>query len=93
MAGNPQVLGMLEEMLDSGKTPEEVCRDCPELLPEIRQRWEEFRRIDAKLGALLPGLRTDAAAGACAQLAGSARPAPRSGGADSATREALRAAI
>jgi eukaryotic-like serine/threonine-protein kinase len=41
MAGNPQVLGLLEEMLDSGKTPEEVCRDCPDLLAEVRQRWQE----------------------------------------------------
>ena len=38
MAGNPQVLGLLEEMLDSGKTPEEVCRHCPECLPEVRRR-------------------------------------------------------
>ena len=30
MAGNSQVLGLLEEMLDSGKTPDEVCRGCPE---------------------------------------------------------------
>ena len=45
-------------MLDSGKTPEEVCRDCPDLLPEVRQRWQEFRRIDAQVGALLPGLGT-----------------------------------
>ena len=37
MAGNPKVLGLIEELLDSGKTPEEVCRDCPELLPELRQ--------------------------------------------------------
>jgi serine/threonine-protein kinase len=58
MAGNPQMLELLEEMLDSGKTPEEVCRDCPELLPEVRERWQEFRRIDAQLGELLPGLRT-----------------------------------
>jgi serine/threonine-protein kinase len=54
MAGNPQVFGLLEEMLDSGKTPEEVCRDCPELLPEVWQRWQEFRLIDAQVGALLP---------------------------------------
>ena len=33
MAGNPDVVALLEEMLDSGRTPEEVCRDCPELLP------------------------------------------------------------
>src|SRR5262245_10829624 len=54
MAGNPRVFGLLEEMLDSGKTPEEVCRDCPELLPQVRQRWQEFRLIDAQVGALLP---------------------------------------
>jgi serine/threonine-protein kinase len=54
MAGNPRVFGLLEEMLDSGKTPEEVCRDCPELLPQVRQRWLEFRLIDAQVGALLP---------------------------------------
>jgi serine/threonine-protein kinase len=58
MAGNSQVLGLLEEMLDSGKTPEEVCRDCPDLLPEVQQRWQEFRLIDARVVALLPGLRT-----------------------------------
>jgi serine/threonine-protein kinase len=66
MPGNPQVLGLLEEMLDSGKTPEEVCRDCPELLPEVRQRWQAFRRIDAHVVALLPGLRTPTDAGVIA---------------------------
>src|SRR6516164_6187162 len=64
MADNRQVFGLLEEMLDSGKTPEEVCRDCPELLPEVRQRWQEFQRIDAQVRTLLPGLGTRPAAGA-----------------------------
>jgi serine/threonine-protein kinase len=64
MAGNPQVLGLLEEMLDSGKTPEEVCRDCPELLPEVRRRWQEFQLIDEQVKTLLPGLATRPAAGA-----------------------------
>jgi serine/threonine-protein kinase len=54
MASNPRVFGLLEEMLDSGKTPDEVCRDCPELLPEVRQRWQQFRIIDAEVEALLP---------------------------------------
>src|SRR5262249_28599465 len=58
MASNPQVQGMLKEMLELGKTPEEVCRDCPELLPEVRHRWQAFRLIDAQVVALLPGLRT-----------------------------------
>jgi serine/threonine protein kinase len=58
MASNPQVLELLEEMLSSGKTPEEVCGDCLELLPELRERWREFRLIDAAVVELLPGLRT-----------------------------------
>src|SRR5262249_13544130 len=63
MAGNPKVLELLEEMLDSGKMPEEVCRDCPELLPEVRQRWQQFRHIDAQVRTLLPGLGTRPDAG------------------------------
>jgi serine/threonine-protein kinase len=62
------VLGLLEEMLDSGKTPEEVCRDCPELLPEVRQRWQEFHLVDAQVVALLPGLQTVPHPGATAAV-------------------------
>jgi predicted ATPase len=58
MASNLQVLELLEEMLNSGKTPEEVCRDCPELLPEVRQRWQDFQFIDEQVRTLLPGLGT-----------------------------------
>src|SRR6516164_712035 len=56
MASNPQVHRMLKEMLELGKTPEEVCGDCPELLPEVRQRWRQFQLIDAQVQTLLPGL-------------------------------------
>jgi hypothetical protein len=58
MAGNPDVLSLLEEMLDSGRTPEEVCRDCPELLPEVRQRWEAFHRVDGAVAAFFPDTET-----------------------------------
>ena len=58
MAGDPRVFGLLEEMLNAGKTPDEVCRNCPELLAEVRERWREFRRIDAAVVELLPGIRT-----------------------------------
>jgi serine/threonine-protein kinase len=58
MGGDPQVLGLLEELVDSSKTPDEVCRHCPELLPEVRRRWQEFCLIDAEVVALLPELRT-----------------------------------
>ena len=56
MASNPRMHRMLKEMLELGKTPEEVCRDCPELLPEVRQRWQQFQFIDAQVRSLLPGL-------------------------------------
>src|SRR6516162_6488372 len=58
MAGDPRVLGLLEEMLVAGKTPEEVCHGCPELLTEVRQRWREVHLVDAAVVELLPGCRT-----------------------------------
>src|SRR5262245_18928271 len=64
MAANSRVFALLEEMLDSGKTPEEVCRDCPELLPDVQQRWQEFRRIDAEVEAWFPEPGTQSDAGA-----------------------------
>jgi eukaryotic-like serine/threonine-protein kinase len=54
MAGNPDVFALLEEMLESGRTAEEVCRDCPELLPEVRRRWKAFRLVDGSVAALFP---------------------------------------
>jgi serine/threonine-protein kinase len=54
MADNPDVLALLEEMLDTGQTPEEVCRACPELLPEVRRRWQAFRLVDGSVAALFP---------------------------------------
>jgi serine/threonine-protein kinase len=59
MAGNPRVLELLEEMLETGRTPDEVCRDCPELIPEVRRRWANFRRIDAEFATLLPPSTAD----------------------------------
>src|SRR5271157_806499 len=58
MAGNPDVLALLEEMLESGRTPEDVCRDCPELLPEVRRRWRAFCLVDGSLAALFPDSET-----------------------------------
>src|SRR5262245_16743102 len=74
MASNPQVHRMLREMLELGKTPEEVCRDCPELLPEVRQRWRQFQLIDGQVRSLLPGVATRPDAGAVAPPGGA--PAP-----------------
>jgi eukaryotic-like serine/threonine-protein kinase len=54
MATNPRVFELLEEILDSGRKPEEVCADCPELLAEVQRRWQAFRVIDEEFAALLP---------------------------------------
>src|SRR5215813_9325522 len=45
---------LLEELLDSGGTPEDVCRPCPELLPQVRARWQRLRALKAEVGALFP---------------------------------------
>ncbi len=50
----PRVRLLLEELLDSGRTPEEVCRDCPELLPQVRRRWQRKLACDAQLDAMFP---------------------------------------
>jgi serine/threonine-protein kinase len=45
---------LLKELLDSGATPEEVCRACPELLAPVRSRWQQVRALQAAVGALFP---------------------------------------
>ncbi len=67
MVGNPRVLELLEEMLNSGLTPDEACRDCPELLSEVRQRWQEFQLIDAEVRSLLPALERNSDVGTAAR--------------------------
>src|SRR5262245_36855432 len=54
MAIESRVLQLLDEISDSGRTPEEVCGACPELLPEVRRRWLQMRIVDAELDALFP---------------------------------------
>jgi eukaryotic-like serine/threonine-protein kinase len=45
---------LLEEALDSDRTPEEVCRDRPELLTAVRARWVRLKALDAQLDAVFP---------------------------------------
>src|SRR5215831_13250234 len=55
MAAETRVQELLDEIADSGCTPEEVCGACPELLPEVRRRWRQMRAVEAELDALFPG--------------------------------------
>src|SRR5262249_30751919 len=45
---------LLDEAFDPALTPEEVCKDHPDLLPEIRARWQEMCRAEIQLQALFP---------------------------------------
>ncbi len=54
MSDDPRVEQLLEELLDSGGTPEEVCRACPELLPEVRAGWQRLRALQAEVGTWFP---------------------------------------
>src|SRR6516165_3710644 len=51
---DPRIKALLEKLQESGGTPEEVCRACPELLPQVRRRWLEMRLAEAELDALFP---------------------------------------
>ena len=54
MAAESLVEEKLDEIADSGCTPEEVCGGCPELLPEVRRRLRQMRAVEAELDALFP---------------------------------------
>ena len=54
MPDDPRVQELLDELADRQATPEEVCGTCPELLPVVRQRWRQMRRVRAELAALFP---------------------------------------
>jgi serine/threonine-protein kinase len=54
MARDPRVQQLLEELLDTDATPEAVCRDCPELLPEVRERWRRLAAVQSQIDLLFP---------------------------------------
>ena len=54
MPDDQRVLQLLEEALESGGPPDAVCGDRPDLLPEVRRRWQECRRVEAELDVLFP---------------------------------------
>jgi serine/threonine-protein kinase len=51
---DPRVQQLLDELFDSDGTPEDVCASCPELLPVVRDRWRQVRRLQADLDSLFP---------------------------------------
>ena len=54
MVEEGRVRELLDASFDLNLTPEEVCSDCPELLWEVRRRWQQMRRVESELEALFP---------------------------------------
>jgi WD40 repeat protein/tetratricopeptide (TPR) repeat protein len=54
MADDARLQALLEQILELDCSPEEVCGDCPELLPAVRQRLQGLRAVQAQLGELFP---------------------------------------
>ena len=54
MAGERDLRHLLEVILDTGKSPEDVCPGDPELLAEVQAQLRYVRLLEAKLDALLP---------------------------------------
>jgi tetratricopeptide (TPR) repeat protein len=51
---DPRVEQLLDELCDSQTTPEEVCGSWPDLLPHVRERLRQMRRVEAEVDALFP---------------------------------------
>jgi tetratricopeptide (TPR) repeat protein len=45
----------VEELLNSDGDAADICRNCPELLPQVRAEWQRVREIQSELGVLFPG--------------------------------------
>jgi eukaryotic-like serine/threonine-protein kinase len=49
MSDDSRVRDLVEEILESERTPEEVCAKTPDLLPAVRERLEQMQRLDKQL--------------------------------------------
>src|SRR5882724_9500044 len=49
-----QVMAIVEEILDSSFSPEEACRERPDLLPDVRERLQRFHSMEAHVGEVFP---------------------------------------
>jgi len=54
MPTDPRLRRLLEEVLDSGASPEDATRECPELLSPLLTKLREFRAVEAQVEALFP---------------------------------------
>jgi len=66
MIDDPRLERVLEELLESGGSPEEACRSCPELLPQVRFELQRLRRLEHEVDAIFPSSKPQDGAGPAA---------------------------
>lgn len=54
MSQDASIERLLEELFEGGVTPEELCQDTPELLPQLAARWQKICRVNEVLDILFP---------------------------------------
>ena len=59
--------------MESRRTPEEVCADCPELLWQVHEQWERCRSVVAEIDAMFPAAGAQAPRAGTRPLVGEAR--------------------
>jgi hypothetical protein len=61
MSDQARIRELLEEILETGRTPEEVCAEYPELLAQVRARWLQVRLVENELETLFPSSSVESA--------------------------------
>ena len=54
MTNDEQIRRLVEAVMDTGGSPEAVCAEYPELLSEVRARWNQVREVGAQIDDLFP---------------------------------------
>ncbi|MDB5384870.1 MAG: pknB 3 [Planctomycetaceae bacterium] len=54
MSDEQRIQKLVEEILNSNRTEEEVCADDPELLRDVRERFQQCRSLQAEIDAIFP---------------------------------------
>jgi hypothetical protein len=54
MSDEERIRDLLVQILESKRTPEEVCAADIELLPKVRARWERLQRVGDQVDELFP---------------------------------------
>lgn len=52
--GHDDVRQLVREMIESGRTAEDVCRECPELITVVRRLWQRARTVEDQIDAFFP---------------------------------------